>query len=200
MHIIYEKYAEMLGTENGFGEDVIEDIILNITEQVTQYCHERIQYYKEKYDIDIKVNFDVLRATQAIIDTLEDLTRLKEFHPVTYPNRLKCAAYLSYWWLQRQPLTFSVEDDEICDMLDKLSKEDIAKMVNTNAYWLVAYIMGEIFTAEETVCAKSNPDFGKEWNVEFDYLFYYFCYRANSPKGIEALLSTARLHPLWEQK
>ncbi len=38
MHIIYEKYAEMLGTENGFGEDVIEDIILNITEQVTQYC------------------------------------------------------------------------------------------------------------------------------------------------------------------
>lgn len=73
MHIIYEKYAEILGTENGFGEDVIEDIILNITEQVTQYCHERIQYYKAKYDIDIKVNFDVLRATQAIIDTLEDL-------------------------------------------------------------------------------------------------------------------------------
>lgn len=30
MHIIYEKYAEILGTENGFGEDVIEDIILNI--------------------------------------------------------------------------------------------------------------------------------------------------------------------------
>lgn len=69
------------------------------------------------------MNYDILRANQALIDTLEDLKRLKEFHPIHYPNRLKCAAYLAYWWLQRQPLTFYVSEEQYVHVFAKNAGE-----------------------------------------------------------------------------
>lgn len=200
MHIQYEKYSDLLSEEEGFGLKIINEIIDSITEQVTFYCQERFQYYQEKYNIKIEMHYDVLRANQAIIDTLEDLKRLKEFHPVQYPNRLKCAAYLAYWWLQRQPLTFSVDEEKQEEFFDKVSKVDVARVIHANAFWLVAYVLGELFTKTELPCAKDNPQFQKQWQIEFDYLFYYFCYRASSPKAIEAFLSTTLLHPTWKVK
>lgn len=200
MHIQYEQYKEILSEENGFGRKIVEDIIDNIAEQATMYCQERGKYYKSKYDIDVEIDYDVLRANQAIIDTLEDLMRLKDFHAVQYPNRLKCAAYLSYWWIQRKPVTFSVPEENHKQLFEKVSKKDVARLIHANEFWLVAYVFGEIFSSEELSCASNNPEFEKQWNVEFDYLFYYFCYRANSPKSIEAFLSTTILHPIWKVK
>lgn len=200
MHIQYEHYGDILSEEEGFGEKIIEEIIDNISEQVTLYCQEQQKYYKSKYNIDLDINYDILRSNQAIIDTLEDLKRLKDFHPVEYPNRLKCAAYLAYWWLQRQPLTFSVSEDEQNDFFERASREDIARIIHANAFWLVAYVFGELFSSNELSCAKDNSKFEEQWNVEFDYIFYFFCYRANSPKSIEAFLSTTLLHPKWEVK
>lgn len=200
MHIQYERYSDLLSEEEGFGLKIINEIIDNITEQVTFYCQERYQHYKEKYGIEIEIHYDVFRVNQAIIDTLEDLKRLKEFHPVQYPNRLKCAAYLAYWWLQRQPLSFTVDEDKQEEFFDKVAKVDVARLIHANAFWLVAYVLGELFTEVELPCAKANPQFQKQWNIELDYMFYYFCYRANSPKAIEAFLSTALLHPTWEVK
>ena len=84
MHIQYEAYKELLSEEKGFGRKIVDDIIDNIAEQATMYCQERGKYYKDEYDIDVKIDYDILRANQAIIDTLEDLMRLKEFHPVEY--------------------------------------------------------------------------------------------------------------------
>lgn len=98
MHIQYEKYSDILSDKVGFGKKTVDEIIVHISEQVTFYCQERAKYYKEKYGTELEINYDILRAIQALIDTLEDLKRLKEFHPVQYPNRLKCAAYLAYWW------------------------------------------------------------------------------------------------------
>lgn len=81
MHIQYEKYSDLLSEKEGFGLRIINEIIDSITEQITFYCQERYQYYKEKYNIEIDMQYDVFRANQAIIDALEDLKRLKEFHP-----------------------------------------------------------------------------------------------------------------------
>lgn len=196
MHVKYESYDNILNEQSGFGEKIINELIDNVTEQVTQYCLDRQSYYSKKYKIDIEINYDLLRANQAIIDALEDLVRLKEFHPVQYPNRLKCAAYLAYWWLQRQPLMFSVPVDKQEEFLKTAEKEDISRLIHTNAFWLVAYVLGELFTSTERECA-SNEEFQKQWDIELDYLFYFFCYRASSPKSIEAFLSAAVLHPLW---
>lgn len=49
---------------------------------VILYCQERGEYYKKEYGLKIEINYNVLRANQAIIYTLEDLICLKEFHPV----------------------------------------------------------------------------------------------------------------------
>jgi len=200
VHIQYEAYKELLSEEKGFGRKIVEDVIDNITEQAVIYCQERGKYYKVEYGIDIEIDYDVLRANQAIIDTLEDLMRLKEFHPVEYPNRLKCAAYLAYWWIQRKPITFSVPEERQVEFFEKVSKEDIARLIHSNEFWLVAFVFGEIFLSDELPCAKGNPEFEKQWDIEFDYLFYFFCYRANSAKSIEAFLSTTILHPTWKVK
>ena len=138
MHIQYESYKDILDEKTGFGKKIVDEIIDNVVEQVTAYCQQRAEYYSDQYQIQLDINYDELRANQAIIDTLEDLKRLKEFHPVQYPNRLKCAAYLAYWWLQRQPLTFSIPDDQQEEFFKKASKEDIARVIHANAFWLVA--------------------------------------------------------------
>lgn len=200
MFIQYDTYKELFSEEKGFGKEIIDDIIDNLTKQAIMYCKTRAKYYKETYDIDIDIDYNILQATQAIVDTLEDLKRLKEFHPVKFPNRLKCAAYLAYWWIQRKPITFSVPDEEQESFLKNVSKEDIAKFIHTNEFWLVAYVFGEIFSSDILKCAKENPEFDKQWNIEFDYIFYYFCYRADSAKSIEAFLSTSVMHPIWEVK
>lgn len=200
MHVQYEKYSELLSESVGFGQKIIDEIIDNVTEQVTLYCQEQDNYYRDTYGIELEINYDVLRANQAIIDALEDLKRLKEFHPVEYPNRLKCASYLAYWWLQRQPLTFSVSEDKQKIFFEKVKKEDIARVIHANAFWLVAYVFGELFSADELPCAKADSQYQKQWDIALDYIFYYFCYRANSPKGIEAFLATTLLHPTWKVK
>ena len=198
MHIQYEDYSDLFCEEQGFGQKIADDIVENITEQITLYCQEQGSYYKDTYGFEIEIHYDVLRAIQAIVDTFEDLKRLKEFHPVQYPNRLKCAAYLAYWWLQRQPLTFSVPEDKYEEFLKKVKKEDIARVIHANAFWLVTYVLCELFSADELPCADDNPQFEKQWNIGLDQIFYYFCYRANSPKSIEVFLSTAVLHPIWK--
>lgn len=200
MHIQYETYKELLSEKNGFGRKIVDEIIENIAEQATMYCKARGKYYKNKYNVEVIIDYDILRANQAIIDTLEDLRRLKEFHPVEYPNRLKCAAYMAYWWIQRKPITFSIPEDKHEVFFKKASKEDIARIIHANEFWLVVFVFGEIFSSEELICAKDNEEFQKQWNVEFDYIFYFFCYRASSAKSIEAFLSTTILHPMWKVK
>ncbi len=200
MHIQYENYKELLSEEKGFGRKIVDEIVENIAEQATMYCIRQGEYYKDKYNVDVVIDYDVLRANQAIIDTLEDLMRLKEFHPVEYPNRLKCAAYMAYWWIQRKPITFSVPEDKQEYFLKNASKEDISRIIHANEFWLVAFVFGEIFLSEELECAKNNEEFQKQWDVELDYIFYFFCYRASSAKSIEAFLSTTILHPMWKIK
>lgn len=196
MQLQYHNYEEIFDEKKGFGKKIIDEMIEHIGMQLDDFFENRKSHYKTKYGVDLLINYDSLRATQAIVDTLEDLMRLKEFHPVTHPNRLKCAAYLSYWWLQRQPVTFSIPETQKESFFEQVSPEDIAKLIHVNAHWLVVYVFGEIFTSKELPC--TTPSFQKQWDSAFDYVFYFFCYRASSPKAIEAFLATSTLHPIWD--
>lgn len=200
MHIQFEKYNDILDDTTGFGHNIINDIVRNIMSNAMAYCKQQKRYYKDKYDLDIKTDIDIFRVIQTIIDTFEDLKRLKEFHPIQYPNRLKCASYLAYWWKQREPITFSICSDQMDVFLKKVKQKDIARFINCNELWLVAFVLGEIFTTDEKLCIKNDDEASQNWKTELDYIFYYFCYRLNSPKDIEAFLSTSILHPMWKVK
>ena len=119
----------------------------------------------------MEINYDILRAIQALIDTLEEL--------------IKC--------LKKDQNFKTVEGISSC----AISKQ--IKVCGVSCV-LVAYVFGELFTSTELPCMKENPEYEKQWDIEFDYIFYYFCYRASSPKSIEAFLSTTLLHPIWEVK
>ena len=195
MQLEYRDYNELFDEEKGFGKKVVEEIVDHVGNQVELYIKKRKSFYQAKYGVNLQVNCDELRVTQAIVDTLYDLMRLKEFHPVTHPNQLKCAAYLSYWWLQRQPVTFSVPEEQKKAFYDKVSREDMARLIHVNAHWLIVYVLGEVFTSKELPCATQI--YQRQWDNAFDYIFYFFCYRASSPKAIEAFLATSALHPIW---
>lgn len=198
MHIIYEKYANDILSDKGFGNKIVNEIIDNLSLQVTLFCKEQMEYYKTKYGFEIKINLDMWRFHQSMIDALRDLQRLKDFHSLQYPNRIKCAAYLAYWWLQRLPMTCSIDESLEKDFFEKVEKKDISSIIHINAYWIVAYVFGELFSHKKTSCI--NEEFQRQWDTEFEHLFYYFCYRADSPKSIEAILTTTILHPVWEVK
>lgn len=197
MKVHYESCKDIFDEEKGFGENCVKEMLEALAAQILAYSNSRRDYYKNAYGIDLIIHFDELRAVQAVVDALEDLLRIKQFHTVIYPNKLKYAAYLSYWWLQRQPLMFSINEKDKEKFFKVATKEDVARIVNVNAHWLVAFVMSMIFSEKQTVCAQ-NKAFVEAWVQECNYIYYYFCYRAISPKSIEAFLSTAIMHPIWE--
>lgn len=42
MHIQYESYKDILDEKIGFGKKIVEEIIDNVVEQVTTYCHQTL--------------------------------------------------------------------------------------------------------------------------------------------------------------
>ena len=103
---------------------------------------------------------------------------------------------MAYWWLQRQPIHYVLSGADEKKLITKATKEDISRYIHANAFWLVSYVLGQLFSQKTLSCA--SKEYIEQWNVELDYMFYFYCYRATSPKSIEAMLSTAVLHPIWQ--
>lgn len=66
--------------------------------------------------------------------------------------------------------------------------------------FFATYVLNELFDRDNLEC-KCNADkihaFDLEWMQVQSYLLYFFTYRANSPKTIEAFLRGSILHPVW---
>lgn len=69
-------------------------------EALTSFSNDFSDQLKKQYyisDFKSRISLDVDRVIQAVLEALDDLKRLKDFHPVKNPNRIKYASYLSYW-------------------------------------------------------------------------------------------------------
>lgn len=140
---------------------------------------------------------------QAVIDAVEDLKRIHDFHPIEDANAIKEAAYFSFWLIKRKPMCFTGNLSEISGS----SKEEIDKrkvnILFINEFCAAIYIMPKIFRLKKEVkeLDKAYPNMDKlsnDWKKYFDNLIYFLSYRAESPKSIEAALTSLIMTPKWE--
>lgn len=54
----------------------------------------------------IRVERNEKLVMQAVIDAVEDLKRIHDFHPIEDANAIKEAAYFSFWLIKRKPMSF----------------------------------------------------------------------------------------------
>lgn len=140
---------------------------------------------------------------QAVIDAVEDLKRIHDFHPIEDANAIKEAAYFSFRLIKRKPMCFTGNLSEISGS----SKEEIDKrkvnILFINEFCAAIYIMPKIFRLKKEVkeLDKAYPNMDKlsnDWKKYFDNLIYFLSYRAESPKSIEAALTSLIMTPKWE--
>lgn len=196
MRLKIVTYEDLLKGSNKYSTEEIKQIYSNMLDSVILFIDAFSEQVKEHFGIEnfkSKVYFDDHKAIQAVLEALDDLKRLKDFHPVKNPNKIKYASYLSYWWLQRKPISI----DEIATELP----EDLAvRLYNFNEFFLVTYVLNELFNKDSLTCNCGDKlkQYDKQWAQIQEYLFYFFCYRAITPKSIEAFLIGSILHPIWD--
>lgn len=197
MRLKIVTYENLLKGTNKYSAEEIRQIYSNMLDSVLSFIEafsNQVNEYFGVEDFKSKVYFDDHRAIQAVLEALDDLKRLKDFHPVTNPNKIKYISYLSYWWIQRKPI--SIDDISI-----ELPEELAVRLYNFNEYFLVTYVLNELFNNKSLSCCcndKKIRKYDQQWVQIQEYLFYFFCYRAISPKSIEAFLIGSILHPIWD--
>ncbi|MDR3001828.1 MAG: hypothetical protein LBU89_11260 [Fibromonadaceae bacterium] len=102
MHLEYKPIA-LIDGKKGFTKSYINEIRHELFAYVGGFSNKLSE--EIKLELDLKINESLF--DQAIIDAIEDLKRLIDFHPTKTPNVIKEASYIAYWWLQRKPLTLS---------------------------------------------------------------------------------------------
>ena len=198
MKLEFVTYENLLTGENCYSMDMIEKIFAKFIDALTSFTDDfsstiELEYNIKEFKKRIFLGSD--RAIQAVLEALDDLKRLKDFHPVNNPNKLKYASYLSYWWLQRKPLYVDISKLDLSDSL-------LQRLVYFNEFFLVTYVLNELFNRDNIICPCDEElvrKYDSEWVQVQNYLLYFFSYRANSPKSIEAFLHGAILHPLWSR-
>lgn len=198
MKLEFVTYENLLKGENKYSLEMIREIFSKFIDALTLFVNDFSDELEKQYNINdfkSRVFLDEERAKQSVLEALDDLKRLKDFHPVKNPNRIKYASYISYWWLQRKPLYIKTDSLNLSDDL-------VQRLINFNEFFLVTYVLNELFDKNMIECMCSNNKdkilyYDQEWAQVQNYLFYFFCYRTNSPKTIEAFLRGSILHPFW---
>lgn len=194
MKLEHVSYDTLLNGENKYSIDQIISVYSDLLDSLSIFLKNFAKQIEEVYP---KLNFvehvylDENRAIQAVLEALDDLKRLKDFHPVDNPNKIKYAAYLSYWFIQRKPLLIH----NVVDISDDIK----IRLDNINEYFLATYVLSQVFDRESNphCCSNEIDKYRQEWDKISNYLFYFLCYRAISPKSIEAFLIGSVLHPIW---
>ena len=194
MRVRYGTYSEYNDEELGFDSAIRDRLVKHVVQNLATYFRNKNKLYNMCFGLNLRLFYDEYRASQAFIDALQDLVRANRYHRNQYPDLLMWLAYFSYWWMHHQPLTFDIFKIQPSKLqsilkdskLDQLN-EYYAKIIGVNADWLVSYIESELFAPE-----MFDSDLTTRWN---DYLFYYFSYRVETPKSIEAILSALFVNP-----
>ena len=175
-------------------DELAEEIIENIK------CVAEV--VRQELGSSITIDYDETLVSQILIDAIEDLKRIQNFHPVKNVNAIKEAAYIGYWWVRRKPVMVNgrISDINLDTATGDENNKIKAHLLFINEFCVSRYVMPKIFCLDQEIkyCAtKANKE---AWSKAKENLIYFLAYRADNPKSIEALLTSYTLHPLWVQK
>ncbi|MDR2580523.1 MAG: hypothetical protein LBC85_05965 [Fibromonadaceae bacterium] len=188
MHLKYENFS-FTEEEKGFTKFYVNDVRAGLLEYAVVFSELLTQ--NMGVELDLRINEDLL--DQVIIDAVEDLKRLVDFHPTKKPNTIKEVAYIAFWWLKRKPLIINNSISKL-----EIDPNKKAKLIFVNERFLLPYIEQRIFDFNKDIVCKSPSiaEFEAQWEKARKFMLYFLQYRADSAKSIEAFLITSTLHPV----
>ena len=194
MFLKYVPIKSIIDRKRGFTSDYVygmhKRILLVIKDFLGAF---REQLKVEGIDFNAYINEDLVM--QIVIDTIEDLKRIVDFHPVNHLNLIKEISHLAYWWLRRKPVFVPLNVYN----LTSVDEETKIRLLFINEFVLVAFITAVVFDFNKLLCKCSDLKiYEYEWECARKLLFYYLVYRVDSPKNIEQFLVGSILHPVWE--
>jgi hypothetical protein len=139
---------------------------------------------------------------EVVLNTITDIKRIKDFHPVEKPTFYKYAAYIGFWWLRGKPLLCKAHDYKYVE--DKFTKEDfefitdICKSVNEI---FITDVMLDIIQMPplggSTLCIKSqtNDSTLVSYTDIKDSLCYFLRYRQYNAQELELFLKGLNVCP-----
>lgn len=148
MFLEYRETSSIIEPSTGFSKKYV----MGLREKLLCAYRFNVKEFSEKMDT-LGVNFEAIISEslidQVIVDTVQDLKRLKNFHPVKTPNSIKEASYLAYWCIKKKPLFVKTEVSEVKELEDKHK----VKMLFYNEFVMAAYIISNIFNDNEYQCS-----------------------------------------------
>ena len=198
MVVKYQDITNVIDDEKGYTKDYIVEHACEIVEVINS-----VAASLSTLPLGVKVCYNENSITQVLIDAVEDLKRIHEFHPINNANSIKEAAYIGYWWQRRKPVY--IDGDITKVSVDGLDDEQIkkikAKLLFINEVCVAHYVQPKIFAlAEGPIKQCASPKNQSDWVKAREHFIYFLAYRAGGPKSVEAVLSNETLHPIWKTK
>ena len=209
MHIKYVSVDDLYKEPHAFSESFVLDYAERLADSQKEFVVSFFDGVKSRTGQSMlpKLVFCEDKYQRVVIDTLFDIKRIKAFHHIEVPNDIKMTAYTAFWWIQRKPLvipnTYHFFLDFPKNSQDEQHYDELELwMTNINELFCAHYIMSEIFDLDnknnDCPCTEISEKRYAEYNTVFDYLYYYLCYRLNSPKSIELFIMGLLMHPIWK--
>lgn len=209
IHFEYSKLDDTGGS--GFTREWTENYIRTLGENLEEF----ITIFKDELSNRIGIEFlpsltyCMGKSVRAIDDTINDLKRIKEFHPVKNPNGIKLAAYTAYWWNLRKPMVVPNSFEFFKDLPASIVEEQGERLSsyeswleNINELFCAHYILTQVFDVSvmnpECPCDTISEMDLRKFNLLSDYLYYYMCYRVKSAQSLELFIMGLLLHPKWQ--
>lgn len=196
MHIVY-KDTESWINQNPKLKKRFNDLDIFIQKSIRDFSTRMSTQIFNKTNTQIKIEYSSQVLKQSLIDAFDDLTRLKNYHPIDNPNPIKEMSYIMYWFVRRKPIRLVTEDIVNNSNLSNNAK---TKLLFINETFATKSLLGSTFDKSRKIgCQFQNIDnIAEDQLLLFEqYLLYYLVYRVSSPKEIEAILLGCTIHPIW---
>lgn len=198
MHIKFTKYSDWCkGDYLPKLQHCIEFVEIAFNKRAASIYDALEPYRNDGKGVSFALNQSVLK--QAIIDCIDDLNRITDYHIQTkFPNCVKEMAYLTYWIARRKPIV--ITEDSLLN--DECFAEDIAwfRLMHINEYFCTLLVKGAMFPGTKRGITEDNL-FNKgieQMEIFEKFLLYYFVYRLDSPKELEAIMLGTTMIPSYE--
>ncbi len=196
MHIVFKNIDEWFQKDPDLKwefQDTYETIYIS----ARNYALRMSEMAQKKSDVIVKIEISELLLQQALIDALDDLQRLMDYHPTKAPNPIKKMAYIVFWLIRHKPIRLISEE-----IVTNKQLSDIARMrfLFINEEFGVKLLVNSAFVGkkEKQVCGHVHDEAEKQLKYYKHFLLYYLVYRMDSPKSLEAMMLGCTIHPIWE--
>lgn len=196
MHIVFRNLNDWYKKEPDL-KDKFQETFATILTAAKEYAGQLNTATKSKADVSIDICISEMLLKQALIDALDDLMRLKDYHITKDPNRLKEMAYIVFWILRHKPIVLLTEDVTLNTKLNDIAR---ARLLFINESFCVHLLIGSAFPGgkQKSSCQICFGEGSRQLEYFKKFLLYYLVYRVDSPKSLEAIMMGTTIFPVWE--